>query len=460
MNSILPSKTYFFCGIGGSGMMPLALILQSKGHTIIGSDRAYDQGASPEKFNLLTSKGVSLFPQDGSGLANADFLVVSGAIEDTVPDVAAAKAKGIAIKTRAEILSSLFNDAPCGISIAGTSGKSTVTGMVATIFDACKMDPTVMNGGMITNFDGNAACPAANMRVGQGKAFITETDESDGSIALYNPAIAALNNIALDHMPLDQLKTIFSAFLGRASRAVVVNMDDPHIPSLLKDCKALVISYGIDAGEATLRAHNITYRPDGVDFTVQGQKVSLGVAGRHNVLNALAALGVAIAAGIDLNYAINGLERFTGIKRRLQVVGTQGGVTVIDDFGHNPDKIAATLETLKQFDGRLLVMFQAHGFAPLRLMGDEIVQSFARHLAPEDELIMPEVYYAGGTVDRSVTAKDIIAKAEEAGIKAKWFVERPQCAQYLKTVAKEGDRIVIMGARDDSLTDFAKALCA
>ena len=201
------------------------------------------------------------------------------------------------------------------------------------------------------------------------------------------------------------------------------------------------------------------HRPDGVDFTVQGQKVSLGVAGRHNVLNALAALGVAIAAGIDLNYAINGLERFTGIKRRLQVVGTQGGVTVIDDFGHNPDKIAATLETLKQFDGRLLVMFQAHGFAPLRLMGDEIVQSFARHLAPEDELIMPEVYYAGGTVDRSVTAKDIIAKAEEAGIKAKWFAERPQCAQYLKAAAKEGDRIVIMGARDDSLTDFAKALC-
>lgn len=452
-------KTVFFCGIGGSGMMPLALILQAQGAVIKGSDRAYDQGSAPEKFALLKDKGVQIFPQDGSGVAGAAMLVVSGAIEETVPDVAAAKAAGIPIQTRAQILASMFNDYDNGISIAGTSGKSTVTGMTATIFAACHTDPTVMNGGMISNFTDQTTSPAPNMRLGRSDIFITETDESDGSIALYNPAIAALNNIALDHMPLEELQTIFKAFLARARKAVVVNMDDPYIPNLLDGITVPIHSYAID-NEATLQAKEINYRPDGVNFTVEGLPVALGVPGRHNILNALAALSVARAHGIDLPAAITGLEQFTGIARRLQVIGTHNGITVIDDFGHNPDKIAASLQTLREFDGRLLVMFQPHGFAPLRLMGKEIVQSFAKYLSKNDHLIMPEVYYAGGTVDRSVTAKDIIKLAKEQGINAHWFETRPECGEYLKQTAQPGDRIIIMGARDDSLTTFAKDMLA
>ena len=453
----MPSKSYFFCGVGGSGMMPLALILQVQGAVISGSDRAYDQSSAPEKFALLQDKGVKLFPQDGSGVQGAEMLVVSGAIEDSVPDVAAAKAAGIPIKTRAQILAQMFNGFENGISIAGTSGKSTVTGMTATIFAACGADPTVMNGGMITNFAQDKASPAPNMRIGQGDVFITETDESDGSIALYNPAIAALNNIALDHMPLAELKTIFAAFLRRARKAVIVNMDDPYIPAMVEGLTVPIHSYAINQ-KARLQAQEITYRPDGVSFTVEGQAVHLRVPGRHNVSNALAALSIAQAHGIDLSAAINGLEHFTGIARRLQLIGTQGGITIIDDFAHNPDKIAASLQTLKEFDGRLIIMFQPHGFAPLRLMGKEIVEAFAKYLSAEDQLIMPEVYYAGGTVDRSVTAKDVVTLAQEHCINAAWFETRPACAEYIKQITQPGDRIIIMGARDDSLTPFAKSL--
>ncbi len=447
-------KRYFFCGVGGSGMMPLALILKAQGAVVSGSDRAYDQGASPKKFSNLQSLGIDLYPQNGSGLAGADVLVVSGAIEDSVPDVAAAKAAGIPIETRAQLLSGLFNASPCGISIAGTSGKSSVTGMVASIFDAVGLNPTVMNGGMITNFEGNPACPAANMRTGASDVFITETDESDGSIALYHPAIALVNNIALDHMPLEELKAIFAAFLKRAKQAVVVNGDDENVMALLDGVGVPIYRYSFN------QAKDVTYHPDGVDFTVEGLPVHLRVPGRHNVMNALAALSVAKAYGVELAEAIKGLERFTGIARRMQLIGEASGIKVYDDFGHNPDKISASLQSLKRFDGRLLVMFQAHGFGPLRLMGREIVEAFAAHLGAEDQLVMPEVFYAGGTVDRSVQAKDVIGWAQEAGVNAHWFDKRESIADWLIEQAHSGDRIVIMGARDDSLTTFAQGVLA
>lgn len=441
-------------------MLPLALILQSQGCTIAGSDRAYDQKKSPEKFKAISKLGIKLYPQDGSGLTEkTNRLVVSGAIEQSVPDVAAAITRAIPINTRAEVLSEMFNAAPCGISIAGTSGKSTVTGMTATIFDHAGKDPTVMNGAVIENFRANSASPFPNMRIGKSGIFITETDESDGSIALYNPAIAVVNNIALDHMPLDDLKTIFAAFLSRAYQAAIINNDDPYLRAIKPKIKSPLITYGIDQ-PADLTATHIKTAANGVKFTVNGHAATINVAGHHNVYNALAALAIAKAANIDLHIAIEGLKRFTGIARRLQTMGEQKGITVIDDFAHNPDKIAASLRTLKEFSGRVIVMFQPHGFAPLRLMGEEIIHAFKEHLGAQDILLMPEVYYAGGTTDRSITAKDIISRATEEKINAHWMENRAICKSYILDNAKSGDRIVIMGARDDSLTDFAKEILA
>lgn len=439
-------------------MMPLALILQARGAIISGSDRSYDQGQTPDKFEQLQGLGVRLHPQDGSGVtADIDYLVVSGAIEDTVPDVASAKKHAIDIKTRATILATLFNSFSQSISVAGTSGKSTVTGMIATILTECGLDPTVMNGGVIENFNDDPAAPFPNMRTGQSDVFVTETDESDGSIALYNPAIAVLNNIALDHMPLDELKTVFTEFLNRAGHAAIINLDNDEIRALIPQVKTPIRTYAIHH-DADLTAANIHYHQNGTSFEVNEMHVKLNVPGAHNISNALAALSAAESCGIDLPAAIKALEKFTGIRRRMQIVGTKNNVTVIDDFGHNPDKIAASLSTLKEFKGRLIIMFQMHGFGPIKLMGDDIIDSFAAHLSPDDQLLMPEVYYAGGTVDRSKTAKDMIKNAVSKNVDAKWFETRTDVKDEILKHVQSEDRVVIMGARDDTLTDFAKEI--
>lgn len=447
-------------------MAPLAAIMAARGHIICGSDRGYDQGQSPDKFKKLQDAGIKLFPQDGSGITpDIDALIVSSAIEDTIPDVNAAKQQHVQIKKRAELLAELFNGYERGISIAGTSGKSTVTGMVAVMLSELGLDPTVMNGGVIRNFEKHPQVGQIlpSMRSGASDIFVTETDESDGSIELYEPAIAALNNVALDHKPILELTALFGDFIARARQAVVLNFDDAVLRQLAGEAQVPVYSYALNNPDAQLRARDIKYLQAGVHFKVecdgqnhiQSHNVHLHVPGGHNVANALAALSIARALDIDLDKAISALEKFTGIARRLSVIGERVGIMVIDDFAHNPDKIAASLKTLKEFDGRLLVMFQPHGFGPLKLMGREIVESFARYLTKGDQLLMPEVYYAGGTAERSVTAEHVIAWAKEEGINAHCFDERADIIPYLKKHAKKGDRIVVMGARDDTLTDFA-----
>ena len=188
----------------------------------------------------------------------------------------------------------------------------------------------------------------------------------------------------------------------------------------------------------------------------QTAAVHLKVPGEHNVMNALAAIAAASAAGIPLKESAKALQAFSGIHRRLEVIGTLNNITVIDDFAHNPDKISASLKTLKEFDGRLVVMFQPHGFGPLKLMGKEIIDAFAEHFDKNDVILMPEVYYSGGTADRSVTSKDIIKSMTGKKLNAHWFEDRDKILPFIKSEAKAGDRIVVMGARDDTLHTFAR----
>src|SRR3954468_4134842 len=221
----MAASKYFFCGIGGSGMLPLALLLRAAGAEVAGSDRSRDQGRSPDKFAYLERQGIALFPQDGSGLASPDqVLVASAAIEEDVPDVAAALRVGAARTTRAELLARLFNAAPVSIGIAGTSGKSTVTGMIAWILTRAGRDPTVMNGAVMKNYVTPDA-PYASALVGQGEAFVSEVDESDGSIARYGPAVAVVNNVALDHKSMEELRALFAGFVDK-SKMAVLNLDN------------------------------------------------------------------------------------------------------------------------------------------------------------------------------------------------------------------------------------------
>ena len=454
--------SYFFCGIGGSGMLPLALIVQAQGYAIEGSDRALDQGRTPEKFDWLRAHGVTLYPQDGSGVVRADQIVVAtGAVEDTVPDIGAARRVGATIKTRPELLSELFNAAPTSVGVAGTSGKSTITGMIAWILSQTGRDPTVVNGAVMKNF-ADADHPFASAVVGGPALFVAEVDESDGSIARYNPTVAVVSNISLDHKSMEELRDLFGGFTNRAMTAVL-NLDNPETAALAQTLPAgKAITFGLGEEKADLSAHDLQPLPTGMRFRlIEGwseHDVTLAVPGAHNVANALAALGATRALGVPTAEAIKALAGFAGIRRRLEVVGTKNDITVIDDFAHNPDKIAATLKTLHAFDGRLLILFQPHGFGPLKLMKSEFIDGFAGLMREDDVLLMPEPVYYGGTTDRSVGSEDIASGVRAAGRQAEALATRADCGDRIVAITKPGDRIIVMGARDDTLSTFAAEL--
>jgi len=445
-------------------MTPLALIIQARSGGVEGSDRALDQGRNGERFDFLRARGIPLHPQDGSGMRrDSQILVTSAAVEETIPDVQAARRVGAAVMTRAQLLAQLFNQSGLAVGVAGTSGKSTTVGMIGWILHRAGKSPTIMNGADMKNFM-DPGSPFASARVGDGDIFVSEVDESDGSIALFEPRIAVVNNISLDHKSLDELRSLFRGFVAGAQMAIL-NLDNTETAALAADLKpGQAVTYSQGEAPADLVASAAIPMPAGIAFQVKARDssesvtVKLRVPGLHNVSNALAALCVAKVCGVGLAEAASYLGEFSGIRRRLEVVGTANDITVIDDFAHNPDKIAATLQTLHAFPGRLLLMFQPHGYGPIRLMRNALVDCFVHGLNDEDVLFMPEPVYFGGTVDRSVGSRDIIGDIERQGRHAVAFPDRGGCGDALIELARRGDRIVIMGARDDSLSLFAHEL--
>jgi UDP-N-acetylmuramate--alanine ligase len=242
----------------------------------------------------------------------------------------------------------------------------------------------------------------------------------------------------------------------------VLNLDDEETNLLASRVSPEQrITFSLRSAAADLIGSSIQEQPLAISFQVTERRtgetapVALQVPGRHNAANALAAIAAARAAGVPLAEAAEALAGFQGLRRRFEVVGTRNGISVIDDFGHNPDKIGATLDTLHAFPGRLLLMFQPHGFGPLRTMRQELIDCFAQRMGPDDLLVMPDPVYHGGTVERTVGSEDIVAGIREAGRNAEHIPDRAACGDRLVGLARPGDRIVIMGARDDTLSTFA-----
>ena len=225
-------------------------------------------------------------------------------------------------------------------------------------------------------------------------------------------------------------------------------------------------TFSLKDKKATLFADNVNLTSCGSSFRVldndagEAVDVNLKVIGRHNIENALAAMGAAKMAGVALEDSAEALEIFKGVKRRLEFIGHEGGVTVIDDFAHNPDKVAASLAALRQSPGRLLIVFQPHGFGPMKMMRKEITEAFAKGMAPDDILILPDILYAGGTVQKDISSADLVQDVVNLGRKAQHLPTRNLMSDFLKAEMKQGDRVIIMGARDDTLTDFAKSILA
>lgn len=445
-------KRYHFVGVGGSGMSALALVIRARGNQVSGSDRSYDQGLNQEFFQFLKNQGIQLFPQDGSGIQpDLNWVVVSSAIEKDNLDITVAAQFKIPIIHRAELLAKIFNPS-LGIAIGGTSGKSTVTGMISVILEEAGLNPTVINGGIILQRKGKQWL--GNSRVGREDLMVIETDESDGSISYFSPQVGVITNISKDHKEISELLTIFSGFAQSIKGCLVLNGDCPHTGKIRPPGKK-IITYGLREG-VQLRAKNLCIKPDSSKFQVEGTTFYLRVPGRHNISNALAAIAVADYFEIDRRHTQKGLENFMGIKRRLECLGRFGGITVFDDFSHNPAKITSALETLRMSGKRLIVIYQPHGYAPTKFLLQELAEVFNQYLFPSDYLILLDIFDAGGSAPRDISSLDLLQKVSSP--ESHYYSDRDKVIAKVKEIAHPGDVIVIMGARDDTLSALARRL--
>lgn len=444
-----------FCGISGSGMSSLAQILKLSGNQIQGSDRNFDLNRDSENKKALEDLGIKMYPQNGSGItSDLDFVCASTAVEDTIPDIKAAKEKNVPIKTRPQLLSEVFHSYKYGVAVGGTSGKTTTAAMVGYILDKAGKKPCLINGGLLRDYEDRAGIP--NIIYNNGDICVVEADESNGSIDLYNPYVSVINNISHDHKSIEELVTLFQNLSSRTKQAIVINDDYETCRQLAHKNK---ITFSIKNPRADFYAGEISPLPHGTEYSLDGRKFSLKLIGQFNVANALAAIAACSVFGVDKFAAAEILQNFSGTKRRLEVIGQKNNITVIDDFAHNPDKITASVSALRQYKGRLLIMFQPHGFGPMRSMGKEIIESFVNNMHQDDILIMPEIFFVGGTVTKDISSADLIDYAHKLGKTNAYFIEnKANAADFLVKEAKSGDRIVIMGARDNSLTNLCKQI--
>lgn len=447
---------FSFCGISGSGMSALAQILKHQGHEVRGSDRSFDQGKDQANKQALENLGIKIYPQDGSAITNdLEALYISTAVEETIPDVKTALSKNIPIKKRSDLLAEIFHNYTHNIAVGGTSGKTTVTAMIGYLLDKLGQKPCMIDGGLLLNYANTPGIP--NIIYNRGDICVIEADESDGSIEKYHPYIAVINNISIDHKPIPELQKLFQDFAERATQGVVVNADCEACKEIKHPHKK-TLTFSIETNKADFWAYNIEALPYGVKYSMDGKSFTLNLIGRFNVSNALAAIAACSLLGIDKFDAAKALESFLGTHRRLEVIGTKNQITVIDDFAHNPDKVKASLSALKSYPGRLIMMFQPHGFSPMRMMGRQIIDEFCTLMDENDILLMPEIYFAGGTVTRDISSADLINRAKERGKQAHFFSNREGAKDFILNHARPGDRIVIMGARDNSLPGYCQTI--
>jgi UDP-N-acetylmuramate--alanine ligase len=427
--------TYHLVGIGGVGMSALAQALLDAGAAVSGSDRLLDAGDATETLQCLRGQGVSLHAQDGGGVvAGMTALVVSTAIEKDNPDLLRAQALGIPVLHRAAALAQAVAGRRL-IAVTGTCGKSTVTAMAGWMLAGCGLDPVVINGAPVVGWDAGGRIGATRKGAGAGAWAVVEADESDRSLMVFDPEHAVITNASADHFPLPETLALFDRFRARVRGTVVDGTADGETgPS----------GFALSSG--------------GGRFEHEGVLFEVPVPGRHNVWNAWHAVRVARLTGasaIDLSRA---LASFRGVERRLQRVGELRGATVIDDYGHNPEKISAAWETLASAFPRICAVWRPHGYGPLRLMMDPLAGMFARVCRPQDQLLILPVYDMGGTADRSVRSEQLVERLQALGTRVRLVESLEEAEALLRAAAGPGTALVTLGARDPGLPRLAKRL--
>jgi UDP-N-acetylmuramate--alanine ligase len=325
--------------------------------------------------------------------------------------------------------------------------------MVFGILAGAGRDPSVITGGDLPQLQAQGL--QGNAFAGRSDLLVIEADESDGSLVRYAPAVGVILNLQRDHKEMAEVASMFAVLRARTRETLVVG-DAETLDALAGGA----VRFGFSA-RADLRGEDVVLQPAGSRFRVEDVAFTLPVPGRHNVANALAAIAACRAVGVALKEMVAPLARFEGVGRRFQTVGTARGVEVVDDFAHNADKIAAALQTARLRtgrDGRVFAVYQPHGYGPTRFLRQDFVATFAGELRPIDRLWMLEIFYAGGTAQRDFSAADIVTEIADRGINAEFAPSRAWLAERIAGEARDGDLVLVMGARDPSLTDLARAI--
>jgi UDP-N-acetylmuramate--alanine ligase len=443
------TRNIHFVGIGGIGMSGIAELLANLGYRVSGSDAT----SSPVTARLSTLGVEVHVGHVAEQIGDADVVVVSSAIRPLNPEVIEARRRRVPVIPRAEMLAELMR-LRFGIAVAGAHGKTSTTSMVAHLLERAGLDPTAVIGGKLSTFGSNA-------KLGRGDYMVAEADESDGSFLRLSPAIAVITNVDREHMDhYGDFDRVCAAFVEFANKvpfygAVIACADDPPLRALLPRFTRRVVTYGIDSPDADLCGEDV--RVEGgrsscrVSRRVPGRRrteplgdLSLAVPGRHNLQNALAALAVALELEVPFDRAADALSGFRGADRRFQVLGTEAGVTVVDDYGHHPTEIAAVIAAARSLSPmRVVVAFQPHRYTRTQLL----LAEFGMVLARADEIVLADIYPAGEDKIPGVTI-EAVAEAVLSNTRAPVHVvpALEDVAPRVAGIAREGDLVVTLGA--------------
>ncbi len=443
---------YFFIGIAGSGMSAIAQYLKGTGKDVSGSDRLFNTGQKMPIQDQLEQLGIHCFEQNGSGITrDTDVVVVSTAIEETNPEYEKAQTFGIPVIKRSELLSTI-SETKKTIAIGGTAGKSTTAAMIFHILMARGYSPSLITGAGLVSLQSQGL--PGNALVGSGKWLVIEADESDGSIVQYKPQIGVLLNIEHDHKEKDELIHLFETFRKNTRTTFIVNRDQEETRNLSRN-KADDFSIDEDSG---FKGESFSRQEYHINFKIQNILFNIPVIGKHNMKNALAAVAACWSVGVSIEEAAGALISYKGIYRRTQLVGEKRGVVVIDDFAHNPSEVEAAIKACQEFGKKVFAWFQPHGFGPLKFIHQELSRKVANTLRNDDVFIISNIYYAGGNVNQTIHPDVVQKSIINEGKQAVYFPFRERLCDYVHIHSTPGDVVLLMGARDPSLSQFAKEI--
>ncbi len=442
-------KSIHFTGIFGTGMSALAQYVRFQGITVSGSDRQLTNEDTASIRLSLENLDCAVFGQDGSGIStDTDIVCISTAIEDSNPDISAARALDIPIVHRSDLLAAVVLSRKT-IAVAGTSGKSTVTAMIFEFLTKCGKSPSLISGAPLRRLEKQGLI--GNAFAGGSDLLVVEADESDGTIVKYSPEISVILNISKDHKEIGELTRLFETLMLN-SNLTVVNADDPILLSM-----SAATNFGRNPA-ASWRPDRVEIASDSVKLFRGGIEFYLPLPGQHNLENLMAALCVCEHFDCSGTTLSDAASTFEGVARRFSVIKTVKDVYIVDDYAHNPAKIKAVVSAARWLSKRVIAVYQPHGFGPTRFLKDEYVSTFRAVFEPTDSLYLLPIYYAGGTARKDIASEDIVAALNPVSFNAKAVSNRDELLKCLEIDVKEGDCVLVMGARDPSLPSLVKKI--